>query len=660
MRFRQIISTILVITLSATGLIVPTSAAVEGATITYLQNQPKSNAWVVMALRASGQNVSASSLSTSLNSATDIERTILAVTAANDNASNWRGIDLIAKLDATRTNNQIGNTTLINDDIFGILAYIAAGIPSTDIRISQSRDFLREHQNSDGGWSHSTVSTSDTNDTAMAISALIRAGVSNNDPVITRAVNYLQTAQNNDGGFGISPGSESDSASTAWIISALQIAGKAPASFTKNNKTPFMYLQTVQHTDGSYKWKANEGQGNATMTAYVAIALAGTGYPVAVRNATSRVNTNTNTNTNTNNTVGNNTSTTNTSNTNTVRVGSPTQGGVSVNFRIEGRQNQICQGTAIAGNPLRLIEVAASQCGYSYFIDQTSFGRYLQRLGSDQASGSQGWLYLVNWKQPSVGADSYQLKGGDYVTWYFGEFDWKPLRAQLVNRSTAQREGNPIIEVYEYDDNTGGWRAVQGATVHLSGRTAITDRAGQASFSVSTGTYEFYATDQGNIRSAREVFSVTGQSNSGNSSTTTNTNTRINRSIPLRTTVIRDTNTGSTTTTTNTNPNPPQMSFNVNVIGSGSNLGFGSLRAGQTSVQTVTLTNTGSTSLLFTSTVIGDPLFVNNLRLDNQTWQSFSRRVSVNNSSQVNVSLTVPSNNSAGLKTGDLIFWATQ
>jgi len=656
MRFRQFVSSFLIVALAVTGMTIPTSAAVDRATVNYLQNQDQSNAWVLMALRAGGQTPSASRLPSTLNTVTDIERTILAVTASNQDPTNFNGINLIQKLDAERRNRQIGSTTLINDDIFGVLAYISAGIPYSDLRISESKEYILQYQNSDGGWSHATSSPSDSNMTAMAISALIRAGVSQNDPVITRGVNYIKTTQNTDGGFGISPNSDSDSASTAWVISALQIAGKTPASFTKGTSTPFTFLNTVKHTDASYKWKTNEGRGNATMTAYVAIALAGTGYPVTVRrgSTTSTNTTVSRTNTTNTNTVANNTTTTNT---NTVRVGSPTRGTVQVNFRIEGRQNQVCAGTAVAPNPLELVKSAASQCGYSYFIDQTSFGSYLQRLNADQASGTNGWLYLVNWKQPSVAADQYQLQNGDYVTWFFGEFDWKPLRAQLINRSTAQQQGNPIIEVQQLQSNNI-WRPLSGATVYLSGRTATTNSGGQASFNVSSGSYEFYADKNEYIRSARETFTVNSSSN--NTTNTTNSNTRISRSIPLETNVITDRVFVQNTNTVNTNPTAPQMSFSVSITNGGGSLGFGTLREGQTSTKSVTLTNTGSRSLLMTATVTGDSLYTNNLRLNNQTWGNFSQRINVNSASRVDVSLTVPVNYSDGFKRGDLIFWATQ
>ncbi len=666
MRFRQLVSSFLIVALAVTGMTIPTSAAVDSATINYLQSQEQNNAWVVMALRAGGQTPSANRLSTTLNSITDIERTILAVTAANQDPTNFNGVNLIQKLDLERKNRQIGSTTLINDDIFGILAYYSAGIPFTDLRIAESKEYILNHQNSDGGWSHSTSSPSDSNDTAMAISALIRAGVSQNDPAITKAVNYIKTTQNDDGGFGISQNADSDSASTAWIISALQTAGKTPASFTKNNKTPFMFLNTVKHSDASYKWKANEGRGNATMTAYVAIALAGTGYPVATRAGSTTTSTNTSTNVSR---VVNDTTTTNTqrvandtTTTNTVRVGSPTRGGTQVNFRIEGSQNQICEGTATAANPLDLVKNAASQCGYSYFIDQTSFGSYLQRVNADQASGSNGWLYLVNWTQPSVAADQYQLKNGDYVTWYFGEFDWKPLRAQLINASTAQQQGNAIIEVQQYQ--SGAWRAFSGATVYLTGRTATTNSSGQASFSLPTGSYQFYADRANYIRSAKETFSVntasTNTTTTNTNSTNTNSSTRISRSVPLESTIITDRVYTQNTNTTTYNPNPPQMSFSLNLSGSTTSLGFGTLREGQTATQSVTVTNTGTTSLLMTATVTGDALYTNNLRLDNQSWGSFSRRISVNSASRIDVSLTVPVNYSDGYKRGDLIFWATQ
>jgi hypothetical protein len=639
MKKQKFLSSLLVVAVIFSGLSFPASAAVNTDTLTYLQNQDQSNAWVLMARKAAGQSISASQLPmTGLTSPTEIERTILALAAAGEDASTYKGQNLIQKLDATRTNNQIGNSALLNDDFWGILAYKAAGVANTDNRIVESKNFVLNNQNSDGGWSHSTVSSSDSNDTAMAVTALVKAGVSSGDSRIQSAITYLKTTQNDDGGFAIAPNAESDSASTAWVISALHAANQTPASWVKNSKTPFMYLQTVKHTDGSYKWKPQDGQGNPVMTSYVAIALAGKSYPVAIKNASSNTDTG-NGNDNENNSGDSNSG--DSSNNNSSSTDTTT-----IKFRIEGSSKQICSGTLAVKDPLHLVEAAASQCGYSYLIENSSFGRYLKRINTDTATGNSGWLYLVNWKQPSVGAADYDLQANDYITWYFGEFDWEPLKSRVINISTAQKQGNPIVEV-QYLENNSTWRDLSGATVYFGTKTATTNSGGEASFSVNNGTYDFYAIKNNYVRSATESITI---NKSGTSV--------VSKSIPLKTTIQAIPQ--NPISPPPPSPAPPAISFDIDVISSGSDIvDFGSLKPGQVASRSLELKNTGNVNLTFSASVTGDKVFQDYLQLDSNNWKNYSRTLSSNQKANVDVRLTLPSAlNESGNRSGNLIIWA--
>src|SRR3989344_3134585 len=88
-----------------------------------------------------------------------------------------------------------------NDDIFGLLALLAAGEPIGDEVVSSAKNFVIQNQNADGGWAFAILSGSDTNMTAMAIMALLESGVSKSDANISKAIQYLKGAQNSDDGF---------------------------------------------------------------------------------------------------------------------------------------------------------------------------------------------------------------------------------------------------------------------------------------------------------------------------------------------------------------------------------------------------------------------------------------------------------------------------
>ena len=371
---------------------------------------------------------------TGLSAPTDIERAILGVTAAKGNPYAINSVNLVSQLDGTRQQNQIGDINLVNDDIFGILAYLAAGLGGADSRIAESRSFIISKQNSDGGFPFAARQPSDTNITAMAVNALVRSGLGASDSANQKALGYLRTAQNTDGGFGYAPNTESDTASTSWVINALRAASIDPSTWTKNNNTPYSFLSFAALSDGSYRWKMSESQGSVIMTVYAAIALSDRSYPVAVYALPTPQQV-----------VASPTYGEQPSTPAPVQPLSPVpstpapaptakqpsvvmnQTAPLVRYRIEGKDRQYCQGEIRAATPLELIKQAGKECGITYVIRDTSLGAYVAQINDDAAIGQMGWLYLVNWKQPQSGASNHQLKQGDYVTWYYGESTWTPL-----------------------------------------------------------------------------------------------------------------------------------------------------------------------------------------------------------------------------------------
>ncbi len=412
-------------------------AAVPSTTVSYLQSKDRSDAWIAMGLRAAGHPVNPDSISTAyLSSATDIERAILGVVAANGNPYSHTSLDLVSLLDAKRSGGQIGETQLLNDDVFGLLAYKAAGYASDDSRIIEARSYLLSQQNSDGGFGYSVSAASDSNMTAMAVMALLKTGSRASDTAIQSSLSYMRGLQQNDGGFPISHEFTSDSASTAWVMSALYAAGLSPVHWSKNGKTGFDFLTSASRNDGSYAWKPTDVNGSAVITAYVAVALAGASYPVATFARPAPV---------------------------LIPAPAPTPAPVfvpqpssglaqepipsssfvpHVRFRIEGDKQQVCQGETEALTAYQVVEAAAVQCGFTYQVDWTSAGPYVKRIHEDSALGDQGWLYRVNWQQPSVSADQWNLRDNDYVTWYYGRFDEKNLKLTVVGTQeipTGQR-----------------------------------------------------------------------------------------------------------------------------------------------------------------------------------------------------------------------------
>ncbi|MFA4833220.1 MAG: hypothetical protein WC619_00025 [Patescibacteria group bacterium] len=255
--------------------------------VTYISSQTQ-DAWITQALISAGEtDVLVSHLSSvpegGFNPANDYAKTILALAAAGENPTTFGNLDYVAKLKSYYGGSQMGDASLVNDDIWSVLAL--ASIYQVDSKEAvAAKEFLLKNQNGNGGWGYNVGEDSDSNDTAAAIMALIEAGIGKEELVITNAVSYLRTLQNDDGGFMNNPawGTDSDSGSDAWVISALYKAGEVPASWTKGENTPITHLQSLQDdSDGGFWWIAGVSEwNNKSMTPYAVIALSGKSFPV--------------------------------------------------------------------------------------------------------------------------------------------------------------------------------------------------------------------------------------------------------------------------------------------------------------------------------------------------------------------------------------------
>lgn len=471
------------------------------------------NAWSVMALRAAGQSTNANGLSAdNLVSATDIERVILGAVAGYGDPYNFKSHNLVAELDAKRNNKQIGDAKLLNDDIFGILAYVAAGVPNGDSRIQDSKQYLLNNQNSDGGFAYATGFRSDSNMTAMALIALMRAGVNPQHATIQNALVYLHDLQNSDGGFGLSKGEPSDAGSTAWVISALQTAG-LDANDWRESRDPYEFLETLLTGNGSYKWRATDASGQTTMTAYVVIAQSNASYPVAAlpeRQISNQPSQPAPSQPAPTQPTTSQPAPTQPSPVTTQPAPTPSQPTASANapmirYRIEGKNAQLCQGEAPARTAMDALAQAAAKCKFTYdtLAYQGNIGLYVNRIANDRAQGIEGWMYLINWKQPSQAADQYQLQPNDYVTWYYGHSSMESIKLWPI---TSEPNGAATkftfnIETLEQD----GWHPATG-NVYVNGN--LYEASPTTTINLTPGTYTIHAEKPGYIRGHVTILTV--------------------------------------------------------------------------------------------------------------------------------------------------------
>ncbi|MCX6785389.1 MAG: DUF4430 domain-containing protein [Candidatus Komeilibacteria bacterium] len=583
---------LLVCLILPSGLI---KAEVNQATVNYL-TAATPNAWITQALKASGaDHFNLDYLNGfEVQSANDAAKTILALVAAGQNPYSYQSQNYVGLLLNYYQNNQFGSVDLLNDDFWAILALRSAGEPADSASIIGAKNFIINAQNHDGGWAWAPASESDTNDTAAAIMALISAGQAVDSQVMRSAVSYLQAAQNNDGGFPFTNG-DSDSGSDAWVIAALNKLNISPQSWQKNSHNPIEHLNSLKLNDGSFKWVASDQAGNLMMTAYAAIALAGSSFPVAVYQ--------------------------------------PIADQGIHHLRIEGQDSNICNAQVEGQTVGEVLANGAAICNYTYHIQTTAWGPYLDKINNDLAEGQNGWLYRVNWLAPEVGMADYRLNTGDEVLFYYGGWQDQPLRIFL---SSAQvNPGDNLTVTAEYFNNTA-WLPATNATVKVGDQDQQVDNRGQAIFSApEQGSYLIYAQGTGLVRSAQAILLV-GAGGSGSVVLEVNVNGGNNPHQP--------------------NQNQPgSIAFSVNA----NSLNFGSARPGSQLDRSLTITNQSGGIMYLEGAVDGDQLFKDNLLLDGKIWENYNATLTQEQSADVRVSLVVPQNYQAGHYTANLVLWAS-
>jgi hypothetical protein len=196
--------------------------------------------WVAIAAKAGNNITLKSSILNYLKSnpissstITDYERRAMALMALGINPYNGTDVNYINKIIASYNGTQIGDSSLTNDDIFGLIVLSHAGYIKNDEIIKKVVPYVILKQSSDGSWGSIDM-------TAAAIQSLNNfkslGGVKKS---IENAELYLKNNQSNDGGFG-------NSFSTSWAAQALSQNN----SFSFETSNAINYLKDKQLLDG--------------------------------------------------------------------------------------------------------------------------------------------------------------------------------------------------------------------------------------------------------------------------------------------------------------------------------------------------------------------------------------------------------------------------
>ncbi len=427
------------------------------------------------------------------NKATDWARSILSIVSMCRDPYMFGGEDHIATLKSFYTNNQLGDTALLNDDTYGLMALCAVG-DCNSIEAENAKQFILNNQNIDGGWSWGVGQSSDPDSTAAAILALISAGESGLP--ITQGLTYIKTTQVESGGFDSGWGTNPNT--DAMCVMAIDAAGQDPDDIIWESETgnsPVDSLLAFQDVDGGFT-----SYNKAYATVQAVPALLGEPY--------SNVNC----------------------------------GFVYANVRIQGSTNEVFSGSLIVddhltvvdegGNPhdllipsaLSALDKASKISSFSYNIVNGGFGLYVDSINGEVATGLDGWMYFVNHESPPVGMADYVVLEGDDILFYYGA--WGIMETRIIVGDNFG-VGDSFITTVEYYDEE--WLALEGATIHFGATTKETDENGEVELTASTaGSFEVYASKEGFINSNGVTIKITG---TGNPSQTLNVEAEIMPSV---------------------------------------------------------------------------------------------------------------------------------
>jgi len=155
---------------------------------------------------------------------------------------------------------------------------------------------------------------------------------------------------------------------------------------------------------------------------------------------------------------------------------------------------------------LGALDKAAEIGGFTYKVRQTAYGLYVYSIAGEEAAGLMGWMYRVDYYMPYVGMADFELNVTSppnpphrELLIYYGEWTYFPLKV-WVDKTEVHVGENITVRVECYNDTSGSWQPVEGATVHFLYRTYTTNATG---YVVITVRYDppLWAEKAGYIRS---------------------------------------------------------------------------------------------------------------------------------------------------------------
>lgn len=170
--------------------------------------------------------------------ATEYERRAMALMSLGIDPRTGTAVDYIATISGAFDGEQIGDASLVNDDIFALFPLIKAGFAASDEIVRKTAAFVLSRQMQNGSWENSPDLT------AAAIQALsLVSSESGVAGAMASARGYLASLPRGGGGFG-------NAYSTGWAIQAIYAFGEHPSAWASGTLDPNDYLAGLQREDG--------------------------------------------------------------------------------------------------------------------------------------------------------------------------------------------------------------------------------------------------------------------------------------------------------------------------------------------------------------------------------------------------------------------------
>lgn len=210
-----------------------------------------------------------------IDSAGDLELTILGLEASGLDSRAFQGRDLVAEL-RDKQKDDGSYQRQVNLTAFAILAQRAAGVEGDNF--GKSAAWLRSVQNRNGGWGSIPDAESEPDSTGSALQALAVAPGKRGP--IDDGVSWLKRNQHKSGGWSLTAGASPNSQSTAWAIQGLAAAGVSPGSVRSNGSSGADFLLARQASDGYIAYSATSDQTPVWVTSQGLMGLEQQPFPI--------------------------------------------------------------------------------------------------------------------------------------------------------------------------------------------------------------------------------------------------------------------------------------------------------------------------------------------------------------------------------------------